>query len=377
MKVALFGGSFDPVHSEHIEYIKAAKEALSLDKVLLIPSYLAPHKEGGAAASGEDRLNMCKLAIQDLTYADVSDYELNRKEKSYTYITAEHFAKECRGDELYFLVGADMLEDFFTWKYPERILSAARLVACGRGRGSASDLHEAFRARFSTDYIEIPFTGEEVSSTEIRVRLAFGKENKGLDPRVLKYIEARGLYRYPVIAPALALEKEERREHSFRVALMAVARAKSLHVPEAQALLAAALHDCGKYVPLDSPLLKGFVPPEGVPAPVMHQYTGAYLAEHTFGIEDEEILDAIRFHTSGKEDMTMLGKLIYLADMLEPGRNYNGVEELRKVFWRDIDKCLRLCLERQIEYLESKQSEANSVYFLTKQAYKWVKEQRT
>ena len=377
MKIGLFGGSFDPVHNEHIEYIKAAKEALSLDKVLVIPSYLAPHKESGAAASGEDRLNMCRIALQNLAYAEVCDYELSRKEKSYTYITAEHFAREYRGDELYFLVGADMLEDFFTWKYPERILGAARLVACGRGQGSASSVREAFQERFLTDYIEIPFTGEEVSSTEIRVRLAFGKECKCLDPRVAQYVKESGVYHYPEIAPALALEKEERREHSFRVALMAVARARSLHVSESQAMLAAALHDCGKYVPLDSPLLEGFVPPENVPAPVMHQYTGAYLAEHRFGIKDEEILDAIRFHTSGKEDMSPLGKLIYLADMLESGRDYSGVEELRKVFWRDIDKCLRLCLERQIAYLEEKKNDADSIYFLTKQAYKWIKEQRT
>lgn len=377
MKIALFGGSFDPVHNEHIEYIKAAKEALSLDKVLVIPSFVAPHKESGATVSGEDRLNMCKIALQDLAYAEACDYELSRKEKSYTYITAEHFAKEYRNDELYFLVGADMLEDFFTWKYPERILGAARLVACGRGRGSASNLHDAFRERFSTDYIEVPFTGEEVSSTEIRVRLAFGKECKCLDPRVAQYIEERGLYHYSEIAPALALEKEERREHSFRVALMAVSRARSLHIPESQAMLASALHDCGKYVAPDSPLLEGFVPPENVPAPVIHQYTGAYLAEYVFGIEDEEILDAIRFHTSGKEDMTALGKLIYLADMLELDRNYSGVEELRKVFWRDLDKCLQLCLERQIAYLEEKESGTHSVYFLTKQAYKWIKEQRT
>ena len=377
MKIALFGGSFDPVHNEHIGYIKAAKEALSLDKVLVIPSYVAPHKEDGATVSGEERLNMCKIALQDLDYAEACDYELRRQEKSYTYITAEHFEKEYRGDELYFLVGADMLEDFFSWKYPERILAAARLVACGRGRGSVSKTHEAFRERFSTDYIEIPFTGAEISSTEIRVCLAFGKQAPGMDPRVVKYIQEKGLYQYPVIAPALALEKEERRNHSFRVALMAVSRARSLHIPEPQAMLASALHDCGKYVPLDSPLLKGFEPPEDVPPPVMHQYTGAYLAEHHFGIKDEEILDAIRFHTSGKEDMTPLGKLIYLADMLESGRDYEGVEALRKVFWSDLDKCLRLCLEHQISYLDEQKSGANSVYFLTKQAYKWIKEQRT
>lgn len=377
MKIALFGGSFDPVHNEHIEYIKAAKEALSLDKVIVSPSYLAPHKELGPVASGEDRLNMCRIALEELSYAQVCDFELARREKSYSYITVEHFANLYEGSELYFLVGADMLEDFFIWKNPGRILDAATLAACGRGDESVASTHRRFKERFHSDYTEIPFTGDKTSSTELRVRLAFGKEATGLDARVLEYIERKNLYRYPEIAPALALEKEERREHSLRVALMAVARARSLHVPEGKALLAAALHDCGKYVPLDSPLLKGFVLPDDVPAPVAHQYTGAYLAEHEFGITDKEILDAIRYHTSGREDMTPLGKLIFLADMLESGRTFEGIEELRKAFWRDLDECLLLCFERQNAYLAANQNKGSQIYSLTKRAYNWLKRRRT
>ena len=377
MKIALFGGSFDPIHNEHIEYMKAAKEALSLDKVIVIPSFLAPHKERGAVASGEDRLNMCRLALQGFSYAEVSDFELIRKDKSYTYITVEHFAKMYGGSQLYFRVGADMLEDFFTWKNPERILATATLAACARGDESVSKTHLRFKERFHCDYVEIPFTGDKISSTELRVRIAFGKETNGLDPRVAEYIEERNLYRYSVIASALALEKEERREHSFRVALMAVARARSLCISEDKALLAAALHDCGKYVSLDSPLLKEFVLPAEVPAPVVHQYTGAYLAEREFGITDGEIIDAIRYHTSGREDMTTLGKLIFVADMLESGRSFEGIDELRKAFWRDLDKCLLLCFERQIAYLAENQNKGSAIYSLTQRAYNWLKRQRT
>ena len=350
---------------------------MSLEKVLVIPSYLAPHKANGAAASGEDRLNMCRIALEGLDFAEACGYEVGRKERSYTYITAEHFKSEYPNDELYFLVGADMLEDFFTWKYPERILAATTLVACGRGVESASQTHERFLARFGKDYIEVPFTGAKVSSTEIRVRLAFGKECDELAPRVSEYIKKRGLYTYPAIAPALALEKEERVEHSYRVALMAVSRARSLHIEEEKALLAAALHDCGKYVPLSSPLLKGFVPPDDVPAPVLHQYTGAYLAEHSFGVQDEEILDAIRFHTSGREDMTPLGKLIFLADMLESGRTFDGVEALREAFWRDLDECLLLSFEHQNAYLKANQNKGKEIYSLTKRAYEWLKRENT
>ncbi len=376
MRIALFGGSFDPVHSEHIRFIEAAKTALSLDRVILIPSYLAPHKESGAHVSGEDRLTMCRLAVRNLSGVEVSDFELTRKQTSYTYITAEYFKKLNPESELFFLVGADMLENFFVWKHPERILSAVTLAACARGDRSVSAFRKKFAERFGVDFKEVPFAGDEISSTELRVRLAFGKETEGLTPEVRGYIKKKSLYHYPAIAPALALEKEERKEHSFRVALLAVERARGLGIPEEKVMLAAALHDCGKYVPLDSSLLKGFVMPEGVPAPVAHQYTGAYLAEQVFGIDDEEILDAIRYHTSGREDMTPLGKLIFLADMLESGRRFEGIDSLRKAFWRDLDECLLLCFEHQNEYLAKNENKGSSIYFLTKRAYKWLKDRK-
>ncbi len=372
----MYGGSFDPVHREHIACVKAAKKELSLDKVIMIPSCSAPHKPYGAAASEEDRFAMCCLAVSGLEYAEVSDFEICRKERNYSYITVEHFKEQYPKDTLFFLVGADMLEDFFNWKYPERILAKAQLAACSRGSKGVSVLHKKFRDRFGVDYTEIPFAGAEVSSTALRTALAFGRETDAFLPDVEGYIKRNGLYAYPVIGEALALEKPERREHSFRVALMATERARGLGVPEKKALLAAALHDCGKYVPMESPLLKGFILPEGVPAPVLHQYTGAYLAEHLFGIQDEEILDAIRYHTSGREDMTPLGKLIFLADMLESGRTFVGVDELRKAFWRDLDECMLLCLERQLAYLNDNRNTGYAVYSLTKRAFEWLKRQQ-
>lgn len=370
MRIALYGGSFDPVHCEHVRYVSEAKRALALDKVIVIPSYIAPHKAHGAAASGADRLQMCRIAFRALPYVEVSDHELARAGTSYSYLTCRHFAEKYPQDELFFLVGADMLEDFFTWKNPEQILACATLVACGRGSSDPRLLTDRFFARFGCGFETVPFTGAKLSSTRLRVLLAFGKTPEGQDGETLAYIRARGLYTYPAIAPALALEKEERREHSLRVALMACARARSLGLSEEKALLASALHDCGKYVGMDSPLLAGFVPPVDVPPPVMHQYTGAYLAEHTFGIADDEVLDAIRYHTSGRERMTELEKLVFLADMLEEGRSFEGIEELREAFYRDLDECLLLSLSRQTEYLRKS---GKPVYPLTERALQWAK----
>lgn len=369
MKIALFGGSFDPVHSEHVRLVRTAVSALKLDKVYVIPAYAAPHKEYGAACSGEERLQMCKIAFRAEPSAEVSAFELEQGGTSYTYLTCRYFKERFPEAELFLLLGADMLEDFFGWKNPEEIVSLVTVAACGRG-GACPDLHAAFRARFGRDYLEVGFEGEVVSSTALRCALAFGKNPRELDGEVLRYLRARGLYEFAPIAPALALEKPERREHSYRAALLAAARARSAGVPERKCLLAAALHDCGKYVPADSPLLKGFVPPENVPVPVQHQYTGAYLAEHEFGVSDGEILNAIRFHTSGRAGMTELEKLIYLADMLEEGRSFEGVESLRKLFFTDLNACLYAALKQQTEYLAA---QGKPVYPLTQEAYLWIK----
>lgn len=372
MKIALFGGSFDPIHNEHIAYVRAALEKLC-DLVIVMPSRLAPHKRLGARASGEDRLEMCRLAFEDEPRVKVSDYEIAKSGVSFSYLTCRAFRKRFPDAERYFLVGADMLEDFFTWKNPQDILENVTLVACGRGDERTESLHERFRETFQKDFLALDFAGKEVSSTDIRVSVAFGKSPEELDKKVLGYIRERGLYTHPAIAPALALEKPERREHSFRVAEMACARARSLGIREDKALLAAALHDCAKYVPLSSPLLEGFACPDNVPPPVLHQYTGAYLAEKRFGIRDAEVLDAICYHTSGRAGMGELEKLIYLSDLLEAGRDFPGVEELRSLFWKDLDACLLESLRHEVEYLGGTGKE---VYPLTQEAYDWAKSQR-
>lgn len=368
MAIGIFGGSFDPVHNEHVNFVRAAIEQLNLRRVFIVPSYLAPHKRAGAVAGAQDRLNLARIAFRNVENAEVSDYEIRKEGTSYSYLTCQEFAKRFPREKLYLLIGADMLENFFSWKNPEEILRVATLAVCDRGSEKTARFAEKFLSVFGTQFISVGFTGKEVSSTRLRTDLAFGKAPSALDEDVFAYIKQRGLYGHACIPPALALEKEERREHSYRVAVMATARARSAGVSEEKALIASALHDCAKYVPPSSPLLNGFTMPEGVPAPVLHQYTGAYLAEHEFGICDGEILDAIRYHASGRENMTTLGKLIYLADLLEEKRDFAGIETLRNAFWEDLDLCMKQSLEHQIAYLKGT---GKPVYPLTERAFAW------
>ena len=373
MKIAIFGGSFDPVHSEHINIVRAAQAALGADKVIVVPAFIPPHKQGKSLAAPEDRLAMAKLAFAPLKNCEVSAYELNAGGTSYTYMTLAYFKNKYPDAKLYFLVGADMLKDFYSWREPETILSLAELVACNREGERVNFAAEQLRffAKFKKRFLSIEYTGRDISSTKARVLTAFGEDLKPYLPEpVIDYIEAKELYRVERVKDALAYLKPARKKHTLRVAMTAASFENRYKLSEHSVIVAAALHDVAKNLSPSAPELAGFSLQEEVPAPVLHQYTGAYVAEHTFGIEDEDILNAIRFHTSGRPNMSVLEKLVFLSDMLEPGRDFKGIKKLRKVFAEDLDECMYQSLRHELRYLKK---QGGDIYPLTFRAYEYYK----
>lgn len=386
MRIGIFGGSFDPVHSEHIALVKSAIETLGLDKLFVLPAHTPPHKLGKRITDNATRLEMCRLAFAGIDKVEVSDYEMARGGTSYTYLTCRYFKETYQGAELFFLVGTDMLRDFPTWRNPEDILQNATLAVCARNEkdGWIEKENKAFTKQFGKTFALIHYNGAPVSSTQIRVLAAAKKPLRPLvSEDVETFIYQKGLYAIDGAQAALQLQKPSRAAHSIRVAMAAAKRAAFLGLNEEKVITAALFHDCAKNLALDSEYLHGFVLDKDwgdVPPPVLHQYTGAYVAKNTFGIEDEEVLDAIRYHTSGRADMTVLGALIFLADMVEEERCYEGVDVIRGLFWKELPKeksreylfdCLQEALRRTIEYLEEK---GEAVYPLTKQAYNFYKE---
>lgn len=373
MKIAIYGGSFNPVHNEHINIVRAAKSSLGLDKILIIPTFISPHKKGVLCARARDRLQMCRFAFEGIEGVEVSDYEIKRGGVSYSYVTCRHFKKLYPDDELYFIIGADMLECFHLWREPEQILKCVTLAVCAReDKYKLKQDIKAFNSRFKREIVEVNYVGAAVSSTKIRARAALEEDiSKFVQNDVKKHIVGGQLYSLPQISGVKKLLTESRWQHTVRVAEMAVSRCASLGIYEEDALIAAALHDCAKYLERDADELRGFDFPENVPPPVVHQFSGAYVAEHIFGIKDTNILNAIRYHSSGRENMSALEKLIYLSDLLEKGRDFEGVEDLRKLFYKDIDLCLLTALQQQLKYLEST---GKPVYPLTRRAYEYMKE---
>ena len=358
--------------------MQRAIECLRLDKLFVMPAHTPPHKPYKTLSSNADRLTMCRLAFADMENVEVSDYEIAQGGTSYTYLTTEYFRSLYPTAEIFFLVGTDMLRNFPFWKNPEAILKNVHLAVCGRNDKDEwwEQEQRAFTQSFGCPFVRVDYNGEDVSSTKIRVLAGAGMRlNEYVPTQVEGYIQQKGLYQIENADRALALEKEARRQHSVRVAELAAKRALQLKIPESKAIAAALFHDCAKNLEKGSPYLEGFALPTEwgeVPSTVYHQFAGAYVAEHTFGVSDEDVLNAIRYHTSAREDMSELEKLIFLADMLEEERSYEGVELLRKLFWQGhgLDECLEEALFQTLEFLKTKKAD---IYPLTQKAYEFYK----
>lgn len=375
MKVAIFGGSFNPVHIEHINIVKAAIECLSLDKVIIMPSNITPAKYGRMTVSAADRLNMCRLAFADVPETEVSDFEISKSGISYSYITCRKFKEKYPDSERYFIIGGDSLENFYEWKLPEEILKCVTLAVCAREDTSRLEKAEAaFYNRFKKTLKIFNYTGKNISSTRIRVRAALGESLDGLvTHNVERYITDNELYLIKCAKDVKKSLSAHRWKHTVGVAVTAAENCTRYNVTEKDAVTASLLHDCGKEMSREDKPISGCCISSDVPPPVVHQFTSAYLAEHVYGIRDENILNAVKYHCSGRENMSPLEKLVYLSDMLEEGRDYDGVQTLRDIFKRDKDEALYCAFERQLKHLNLT---GFPVYSLTQKAYDYLKEHK-
>lgn len=195
-KIGLFGGSFNPIHNGHINLAVSVKNALKLDKVIFIPSGTAPHKSSNEYASAEDRLEMCRLALEDYSDFEMSDYEIRRQGKSYTVYTVRHFKQLYPYDELVLMVGSDMLLTFDQWYEYREILEKVSLAAISR---YGSDLNELYKMSEKLGLygkiIVVNASAITISSTKIRKMI---KNNEDLscylNGKVVKYIMLKNLY---------------------------------------------------------------------------------------------------------------------------------------------------------------------------------------
>ncbi len=197
MRIGIFGGTFNPPHQGHKKLALEFMSRLSLDFMMIIPTYTPPHKEASDLATGEDRLNMCRLCFWEDCFS-VSDIELRRKGKSYTVNTLKQIKELHPDDELFFIMGSDMLLSFHTWREPEEILNLASICAATREEGLTEELCSYVEEKYfhrKDRFTVFDFDPLEVSSTWIRNNPGEAMERELINDGVGNYIQERGLYR--------------------------------------------------------------------------------------------------------------------------------------------------------------------------------------
>ncbi len=400
MKIGVYGGTFNPPHLGHITAAKAVFELLKLDKLLLIPTGQPPHKQlPEGSPTPEQRLEMTQLMAEETgVETEVLDLEIHREGWSYTSDTLARLHEQYPGDELWLLMGTDMFLTLQDWHAPEEILSLAGVAAFGRTEADTEELFAVQRDYLSGAYpqariftLTVPGV-VDVSSTELRERLRRGEGGTLLAPRVYGYILRHGLYGVSADMRSLPLEllrpvaltylHHRRAPHVLGTEAEAVRLAERWGGGDSKliqkARRAALLHDCMKR--LDMEEQKALCAEYGIELDpleqreikLLHAKTGAAIAESIFG-EPPEIVDAIRWHTTGRADMTLLEKIIYLADYIEPTRHFPGVEDLRRRCYEDLDGGLLMGLEMTVGEMVERGS---PIHRATLEARDWLKGQR-
>lgn len=313
----IFGGTFDPIHNGHLRIAEEASKKFD-SSVIFVPAK-SPRWKSPEETSNQ-RLDMLKLALESVNFKyEISDFELNSSaEINYSIDTIKYLKNTNKDEKLYFLIGADQVNKFNEWKDAKEISELAQIVYVNR---PGYRLNNKIIKKYKMVDLDFKNSGE-VSSSDIR-------EMKSIDLpiNVIKYIELNRLYFMKKIAEIVP---EKRLNHSIEVANLAleVAKVNKLE-PLYKYFFAALLHDLGKaYSKQDETTLsimrenyKEFL---DLPAFSYHQFVGEYLAKEKFGVKDPEILDAIKYHCTGKANMSALGMVVYACDKIEPTREFDS-----------------------------------------------------
>ena len=418
MKIAVFGGSFNPLHNGHAMLADTVIKDLGYDKVLFVPTCIPPHKRVNADVSPEKRLEMLELFCRTNGYGhfEVEPCEIERGGVSYTVDTIEYLNKKYSNvleGKLAFIMGDEVAAEFDKWKNPEKISELADLIITHRIKDDSASYPDAevmanvqntpigdykgdFNVRFDEKSFKYPCTFLKesvlpVSSSDIRKRIIEGRSIKYLVPsEIYRFIMENNLYmqfdnvqsdnaqsdkaeKYSgckklnyeakieeIRAYTKAHVKKSRYEHSERVAQMCSLLCGHYGLNIEEGYLAGIAHDMCKDMEDDE--VTKVAAKDGLPIydieknkpSLLHGRAAAILMKEKFGITDKNILEAVAFHTSGKVDMCDLTKCLFLADKIEPGRPQSTEEYRNRYLTRSLDEMTALVILENYEYVSVK-----------------------
>lgn len=358
--VAILGGTFDPIHAGHLHIAHQVWQGFELDHVLFMPTGSSPFKPECDTHHSRHRLVMTQLAIQDTPYFKLSELEIVQQGKTYT-VESLHTLKQLpdyADKKLYFILGPDVLASIYAFKNPLMLFQLCEFILVARG---GHNCPPAIRKQLAADGAVVhtlSMPARTISSREIRHQVQSGLPPTHVPHAVADYMEVHQLYQYHAtfdIPSHTAKLKEQVSPalftHIMGVCETAVALAKHHGVNETSAYIAALLHDwCKEYT---TPELfqvgeaHGYTPDTFIVASmhICHGFLAAAMCPAIFGITDEAIIDAIRYHTVGRPNMSLLEKIVFIADATEPNRgNGDDLVKLRELTYSDINQAMYLAL---------------------------------
>ena len=421
-KIGIIGGTFDPVHIGHLMLAEQAASYFDLSKVIFVPTGLPPHKDRTRITPATHRIEMVRLAIGGNDKYEISGIECDGAGVSYTYITLgtlhEIYGRDA---ELYYIVGSDVLQYISKFRNSEQVFESCILLATTRpgpdhktAESLAGDLIATYGARIML--FDFPEIG--ISSSLLRSKIAAGESVRYMSPdSVIDYIKRNGLYTVggetalsgyweSIPEPAESLRESgggqaridimrlkrmmvtrlsiNRFRHTLGVMETASRLADMIGADREKAVVAGLLHDCMREVPLEELISVcesndiSVTEMDRLAPVILHAPAAAVEADRLLGGADSEITEAIACHTTGRAGMGVLAKVLFVADAIEPGRDYEAAREARAMLdaadgafidEARLDGVVLFLLEKQIEHLKKNN---RAIHPDTFQAKNWL-----
>ncbi len=378
MSTALYGGTFDPFHKAHRRMVKAALKSGIPDQIYVMPAGTPPHKGRRDISFSAYRYMMAKKVFAKEKYkaVKVSDYEIKESGPSYTISTVRYLRAHVLppGELLYLIIGSDSLMEIETWhEYPALLKSCPLLVAERPGEEDRKVL-EAQKKRLEKYYgaciTFYPMKPSTLSSSTIREELLAGKDVKGLPKDVRAFIDKNYLYRDQPLSvlseeQILLLRDYERKLmrlmsygrliHSLNVMYEAVRLAVRFGADPWAAAQAGILHDMAKEQNYHKrpDVLSRIDPSYLENKPILHGPVAAFMVREIFDIKDPAVRGAIYHHSSLSRIPAPLEKIVYLADKIEPARDYADLAPIREMAQKDLDKAVVMTIDGSAAGIEA------------------------
>lgn len=388
-RVGILGGTFDPPHIGHMALAEAAIKECGLDRLVFMPAYIQPFKKERKVSRDSYRLEMLNLSVDEVLkinlansncILEVSEYEINKGGISYSFDTISDFKAKYPNDEILFIMGSDILRTvddevrctIEKWHKGPELLKICNLIISVRPEDVTEVIEEKcnyLRTKYGTEVFLLKTEMPNVNSTMVRNALGKGGEITGMvSASVEDFIYEKKLY--DPDAEDFQVEFQENREIAERILPMlttkrlkhtmgvrdeAVKLAKIYGQDQVKAELASICHDIfrGRTIKELNDLVRHYGLSEKYlnNANLSHGKLAACFMRDELGIEDAETLNAVSYHTTGRENMSQLEKIVFIADAVEPGRDYPGVEEIRNCVYENMDKACYLSLKGTVEHL--------------------------